>query len=115
MSDVLSEKRLAFISRLGENLKAQREVVFQETIEQFAARFSLFGVDLSAEAVAAMEDGSLDAPISHWMAAFQIMQVADGVVASTKSNAALFLAAARHAPNAEADLQIALARRGDAS
>lgn len=113
--NILSERRSAFAARLGENLRAQREVVFSQTPSEFAARFAPYGLSLSGEDVEAMESGSDAMPLSHWIAAFQIMQVADAIVAASKSNAALFLASARQAPGIEEEVRKAFAKRGDAA
>ncbi len=115
MSNLLSEKREALLLRLGENLRAQREVVFSQTTEEFSERFGLYGVVISPEEVAAMEAGSPDTPISFWMAAFQIMQVSDAIVAASKSNAALFLASAKHVDGIEEEVRKALIAKGSES
>lgn len=99
------ERRLHLLEKLGLHLRGQRQAVFCETPDQFALRFERFGYDgASAALVVAMETGQPEVNMDAWMAAWQIMQVADAVVTASKSDAALFLAAARSAPGIEEEM-----------
>lgn len=107
-----TEKRVNVLAKVGENLKAQRLTVFRETQEEFATRMNAFGLlEVNASIVDAMESGSKDITIDTWLCAFQIMQVIDAVLKSTKSDSALFLAAAKFAPNIEEEMTNELNKR----
>lgn len=107
------DRRLHLLEKLGAHLRAQRESVFRETPAQFALRFELFGCDNADEAlVASMEAGQGLVPLDAWMAAWQIMQVAESVVNASKSDAALFLAAARAVPGIEQEIAAELNKNG---
>jgi hypothetical protein len=100
-----TEKRANILAKIGDNLKAQRLTVFRETQQDFANRMNAFGLlDVDASTVDAMENGARNITIDTWLCAFQIMQVIDSVAKSTKSDSALFLAAAKFAPNIEEEM-----------
>ena len=109
-----AEKNDNLLKKLGQNLKAQRENVFKEDHESFAMRMGLFGAkNFTSSILRDMESGSHETKISHWMAAWLIMQVADNVAASTKSDAALFLAATELPSSIEAEIAKELNKRTD--
>lgn len=99
------EKRHHLLKKLGGHLKSQRETLFREDHTQFALRLGIFGaVNATAELVDAMENGSEEPGIGLWICAWQAMQVADAVVAASKSDGALFLAATQYAAGIEAEM-----------
>lgn len=99
------EKRLHLLEKLGAHLRSQRQAVFRETPDEFSHRLALFGARPSgARLVVAMENGSPDVSIGDWMCAWQVMQVADAVAGASKSEAALFLAAAQAEPGIEEEM-----------
>lgn len=107
-----TEKRTNVLAKIGENLKAQRLTVFRETQEEFATRMNAFGLlEVDAALVDAMENGASNITIDSWLCAFQIMQVIDPVAKATKSDSALFLAAAKFAPNIEEEMTQELNKR----
>ena len=100
-----AEKRHHLLEKLGAHLKGQRQAVFHETHEQFAQRLALYGAPgATAAMIEAMEAGAPDVSIEHWLCAWQAMQVADAVAMASKSDAALFLAAAQAAPGIEEEM-----------
>lgn len=107
------DKRLILIKKLSDNLRAQRERVFQETPEQFAQRLAIFGPPVPPGMVERMEAGDPSAPLEHWLSAWMAMQVADSVVEGSRSDAALFLAATRPPAGIETEIAQELAKKGD--
>ena len=106
------EKRAFLLQKMGSHLLGQRQAVFRETQEQFAQRLALFGEEAADVAlVQALESGNPAVSIASWMCAWQVMQIADAVVQASKSDAALFLAAARHAPGIEQEIAHELNKR----
>lgn len=103
-----TEKKMHLLQKLGEQMKAQRLTVYQESPDQFAERLKIFGAETNADDVAEMERGNPDIPIGTWMSAFILMQVSDAVVKASKSDAVLYLAAAKHAPGIEEEMKNAL-------
>lgn len=106
------DKRRALAKKLSDNLMAQRERVFQETREQFERRLEIFGPAVPAGTIERMEQGDLSVPLEFWLSAWMAMQVADGVVEGSRSDAALFLAAAKQAPGIESEIVQELGKRG---
>ena len=98
------EKRQHHLQKLAENLKAQRTIIFKETEAQFAQRFTLFGANASESDVLSMEQGSPAVSIELWICAWQVMQISDSIIKATKSDAALYLAAAQIDPGIESEM-----------
>ena len=99
------EKQKYLLLKLGAHLTGQRQSVFNESQEDFAKRLIRFGDEnATAAQIDAMESGDPSVGIGSWVCAWQVMQVADAVAHASKSEAALFLAAARHAPGIEKEI-----------
>lgn len=113
--EIALSKRAALLAELGANLRAQREAVFSESPEAFCSRLrERWGVAIEPAALLAMEAGDPLAPIEAWLAAWQAMQVADAAAAATRSEAALFLAAAARPGGLLAELAADNERAGSA-
>ena len=98
------EKRQHHLDKIAENLKAQRTIVFKESEQKFAERFVLFGVNVDENDIIKMESGDGNISIEKWICAWQVMQVSDAVIKSTKSDAALYLAATQIDPGIEIEM-----------
>lgn len=106
------EKQRYLLLKIGAHLLGQRQSVFGESQEQFAKRLAKFGdAGATSAQVDAMESGDPAVGIGSWVCAWQAMQVADAVAHASKSDAALFLAAARHAPGIEDEIAHELNKR----
>jgi hypothetical protein len=106
------EKQRFLLLKMGGHLLGQRQAVFCETQEQFAQRLVRFGdFEATAQQVDSMEKGDPTVAIASWICAWQVMQVADAVAHASKSDAALFLAAAKHAPGIEQEIALALNKK----
>jgi hypothetical protein len=82
----------ARLKRIGAYLKATRKEVFRESLATFSGRLGI-----SITTLCAMEDGNPGVHIGTWMAAFEVMQVAEGVLEASKPGLLLINAYATHA------------------
>lgn len=106
------DKRLTLFRKLADNLKAQRERVFNENYEQFSQRLEIFGPPIDPGLIERMESADPTVPLEAWMSAWMAMQVADSVVEGSRSDAALFLASVRPPAGIEDEIQSELSKRG---
>lgn len=106
------DKRNALFRKLADNLKAQREKVFQESPQDFKKRLEIYGPDLEDGIVERMEMADQSVPIEAWMSAWLTMQVADSVVEGSRSDTALFLASVRAPAGIETEITTELTKKG---
>lgn len=96
MKNILHDKHLASLEKMGENIQEQRIKVFNESTEDFAKRMnSIYNGNFSSDDVILMENGDGEVSIHTWLTAWQLMHVDDKIISASKSEASLFLARAK--------------------
>lgn len=91
--------------KMGKFIQEQRIKVFQEDIDSFARRLSVHtAYKFTSKDIEKMEKGDGHIPIDLWLAAWQLMQVADRVVDASKCDTSLFLASAERLNLSESDI-----------
>jgi hypothetical protein len=99
------DKHRMLLLKMGKFIQEQRIKVFQEDVESFAKRLSghtLF--KFTHKDIEHMEKGDGSIAIDLWLAAWQLMQVADRVVEASKCDTSLFLASAERLNLSESDI-----------
>lgn len=99
------DKHRMLLLKMGRFIREQRIKVFQEDIATFSERLTAHtSLKFSNKDVEKMENGDGSIPIDLWLAAWQLMQVADKVVDASKCDSTLFLASAERLNLSESDI-----------
>lgn len=103
--DILVLKNSLLIKKLGLHIQEQRIKVFHNNYEQLCEKMSSFtDHPIAPHDIKQLESGDGSIPIAIWMAAWQLMQVGEKIVDSSKVDTALFLASAAKLNLSEADI-----------
>jgi hypothetical protein len=95
MNSIILDKHASLSKKFGRFIQEQRVKIFQESELEFAQRLNSYSEsDIFSETIVkSLESGDGNLSFAHWLFAWQLMQVADKAVESTKSDTQLFLAA----------------------